>query len=280
MKTIFETCVPSEEVIEGEVKADIFAAKLGDVVANKSPDVYQNPDIFFDNTYPTDGLKTLLSEAFGRLSGVKPANSPVIRLETSFGGGKMHNLIALYHIARIGSSIAEADKFIPEAYIPSTLIATAVLVGTDLDPSSGVRHGGVITYTLWGELAYQLAGKAGYELMKANDTDKTAPGTDVLDRILEEKPALIIPKETVSDYIDTVRTQLERQLSEKVDAQRKRAALQAEGRLAAIQAQIRELLKEYLVIDLAKAIREGEYRLESTPINATNLLQSKLMKSE
>jgi len=89
LQTIFETCIPREEVIEGEVKADIFAAKLGDVVTNKAPDVYQNPDLFFDNTYPTDGLKTLLSEAFGRLSGVKPANSPVIRLETSFGGGTL-----------------------------------------------------------------------------------------------------------------------------------------------------------------------------------------------
>jgi len=89
-----------------------------------------------------------------------------------------------------------------------------------------------------------------------------------------------IPRETVSDYIDAVRTQLEKQIVAKSDAQIKRIELQTKGRLAATQAQIRELLTEYLIIDLAKAIQDGEYRLESTQIDATNLLQSKLIKGE
>lgn len=45
-------------------------------------------------------MKTLLREVVGRLTGQTPSNNPIIRLETSFGGGKTHNLIALYHAVK------------------------------------------------------------------------------------------------------------------------------------------------------------------------------------
>jgi len=62
--------------------------------------VYQDPATFFANTYPTEGLKSLLAEGLGRLTGKAPTSAPVIRLETSFGGGKTHNLIALHHLCK------------------------------------------------------------------------------------------------------------------------------------------------------------------------------------
>ncbi|MCG6536402.1 MAG: hypothetical protein L7F78_17275, partial [Syntrophales bacterium LBB04] len=99
MKTIFEACQPRDEVLKGEFKDEVFRASLNDVHQRKAEDVYQDPHLFFDHTYRTEGLRTLLREALGRLTGVKAANSPVIRLETSFGGGKTHILIALYHLA-------------------------------------------------------------------------------------------------------------------------------------------------------------------------------------
>jgi hypothetical protein len=49
--------------------------------------------------HPTVGLRDLLTEVLGRLTGKRPNASPIIRLETAFGGGKTHNLIALYHVA-------------------------------------------------------------------------------------------------------------------------------------------------------------------------------------
>ena len=69
MKTIFETCQPRDEVLRGELKEDIFAARLRDVMDHKADPVYGDPQTFFENTYPTAGLKTLLKDALGRLTG-------------------------------------------------------------------------------------------------------------------------------------------------------------------------------------------------------------------
>jgi predicted AAA+ superfamily ATPase len=99
LPNIFNTCVPRAEILSGELSLDLFAAKLRLVVDRIAPSVYQDPNIFFANTFPTDGLKTLIKEVFGRLVGGS-IGSPVIRLETSFGGGKTHDEIALWHIAQ------------------------------------------------------------------------------------------------------------------------------------------------------------------------------------
>lgn len=71
VRTIFDTCDPRTEVFQGELKEEIFAARLKDVLDGKAERVYQDPATFFDTTYPTAGLKDLLSEALGRLSGVQ-----------------------------------------------------------------------------------------------------------------------------------------------------------------------------------------------------------------
>jgi predicted AAA+ superfamily ATPase len=96
MKTIFETCTPRPEVLKGELKDEVFRASLIDVHLQRAEAVYQDPSVFFENTYRTDGLRTLLRETFGRLTSANPGNSPVIRLETSFGGGSgvpLHGLL-------------------------------------------------------------------------------------------------------------------------------------------------------------------------------------------
>jgi len=54
-------------------------------------------------------LKTLIKEVFGRLVGGS-IGSPVIRLETSFGGGKTHDEIALWYITQQGRHIAQAES--------------------------------------------------------------------------------------------------------------------------------------------------------------------------
>lgn len=105
---VFETCQPRHELLDGVLKEDIFAAKIRPVVEGKAPEVYQNADRFFANTFPTDGISTLIREVFGRLCR-RDAGSPVIRLETSFGGGKTHDQIALWHICQRGRNIAGID---------------------------------------------------------------------------------------------------------------------------------------------------------------------------
>ncbi|MCL4340285.1 MAG: hypothetical protein JRN32_01440 [Nitrososphaerota archaeon] len=49
--------------------------------------------------------KEQLKEVFGRLSGEAPDSTPIIKLETSLGDGKTHNLIALYYIAKAGKGM-------------------------------------------------------------------------------------------------------------------------------------------------------------------------------
>ena len=117
------------KVLSGELKEDIFAALLKDVLDGKAEDVYQDPARFFDNTYPTEGLRLLLQEALGRLTGLHPANSPIIRLETSFGGGKTHNLIALYHATNGCATPAMVGEMLDPVLLPEAGQVCAVGVG-------------------------------------------------------------------------------------------------------------------------------------------------------
>lgn len=192
MKTIFQTCVPRDEVLKGHLKEEIFRASLNEIYSNQAEDVYQDPNIFFSHTYVTDGLKTLANEALGRLTGVTPTSSPVIRLETSFGGGKTHNLIALYHLARGNVSPALVKGWLEPNLLPATPVNMACIVGSDMDPSNGMKHHDVTTFTIWGELAYQLGGLEAYEKVKNSDIDKISPGETTIKEFIGDQPTLIL----------------------------------------------------------------------------------------
>lgn len=190
MKAVHETCEPRREVLEGQLQEDIFAAKLGDVICGKAPEVYSDPALFFKNTYPTGGLKTFLQEIFGRLGAGE--GSPFLRLETSFGGGKTHNLIAAYHVATGGSGISGLESFMNPDLVPDHEVNVAALVGQEIDPNNGFQHGDVTTYTLWGEMAYQLGGAEAYKLVEKSDKQYGAPGTDALSRVVGDSPTIIM----------------------------------------------------------------------------------------
>ena len=78
MKTILDTCQPRDELRTGELRDQMFAALLRDVVEGNADPIYSDAKHSFAGTYPTDGLKTLLREVVGRLSGKEPGNSPFI----------------------------------------------------------------------------------------------------------------------------------------------------------------------------------------------------------
>ncbi|XHR83804.1 MAG: ATP-binding protein [Gloeotrichia echinulata GP01] len=193
LPSVFKTCIPREEILAGELSPELFAAKLRLVVEGKAPQVYQDPTAFFANTFATDGLKTLISEVFGRLVGAA-VGSPIIRLETSFGGGKTHDEIALWHIAKNGRDISGLDRFADLNLIPDRPIQASAIACQDLDPVNGVFHAdtGVTTYTLWGEIAYQIGGVSGYSLLKGSDEQRVSPGTVVLERIMQGEPTVVI----------------------------------------------------------------------------------------
>ncbi|MEG4997245.1 ATP-binding protein [Microcoleus sp. B4-D4] len=193
LQLIFDTCVPREEILSGDLSLDLFAAKLRLVVEGNAPQVYQDPNTFFANTFATDGIKTLIREVFGRLM-KQSAGAGVIRLETSFGGGKTHDEIALWHICKQGREISGLERFTDINTIPDRPIAVAAIDGRDLDPEQGVYHAdsGLTTYTLWGEIAYQIGGIQGYQLVQGSDKSGVSPGTSVLERLTGGQPTVII----------------------------------------------------------------------------------------
>jgi hypothetical protein len=201
MRTVFETCQPREEVLRGELREQQFAASLTRVLRGDADAVYGDPTTFFKNTYATGGLRSLLREALGRLTGRQSANAPVIRVETSFGGGKTHNLIALRHVCRAPATAKRFPDFVPPDLLPQQPIERLVgVVGGDLDAANGVDHGDVRTFTLWGEIAYQLGGAEGYELVRKSDEQRAAPGTQVWEKLVGDKPALILIDE-IAEYL-------------------------------------------------------------------------------
>lgn len=196
MKTIFELCQPRDEVLQGNLSEDIFAARLKDVMDGTGEAVYSDPRLFFENTYPTSGLKTLITEALGRLVGDASGKNAILRLETAFGGGKTHNLIALYHIVS-GKSPQDAVEKMTGSKLPAIRpgqVKIAGVVGFDLDPTMGISHpaDNLTTFTLWGELAYQLGGRAGYALVQESDHKKVAPGTGLFEALIGDHPTLIM----------------------------------------------------------------------------------------
>lgn len=95
MTAIYDSCHQCPDVLTGDLREDTFAAKFNAVMEDHADPVYQDPAKSWGNTFPTEGLNTLLREVMVRLSGNNPTNTPFIRQETSFGGGETYNLIVL-----------------------------------------------------------------------------------------------------------------------------------------------------------------------------------------
>lgn len=92
-----EVIRPNTDVQQGIFQEAEFAADLQQVYDGRaSATNYGNPVSFFNHTYITPGIRTLLVNTLKRLSG--NGGDPVIQTKTGFGGGKTHSLIALYHL--------------------------------------------------------------------------------------------------------------------------------------------------------------------------------------
>lgn len=199
-----KVCVPREDVLEGGLADNHFAAQLDKVVrdAEHYP-VYGDADAFFAQTYPTSGLRTLLSKTFGRVTGAKgvAGENGVLRPTTSFGGGKTHGLTAVYHLAK-GARPENVSEFLDPALLPDGPVQVAALVGDALDPTAGVETEGYRTFTLWGEMAAQI-GDDAFAAMEANDTERTAPGTGTIKAAFGGKPTIVIVDE-IAKYLRAV----------------------------------------------------------------------------
>lgn len=193
LRPLRDTCVPRPDVLAGGLSDNHFAAQLDKIVRDPGNyPVYGDADQFFALTYPTSGLRTLLSKTFGRLTGVKGVNGEngVLRSETSFGGGKTHGLTAVYHLAN-GARPANLEEFLDVGLLPNGPVQVAAIVGDSLDPSAGLTTNGVTSRTIWGEMAAQI-GPEAVEVLAQNEQDRVAPGTETLKRAFAGQPTVVI----------------------------------------------------------------------------------------
>ncbi len=193
LPSIFDLCVPREDVRSGGITESDFAADLAQVLRGEGPAVYRDAGEFFANSHPTRGLKDLLRNVCLRLQGSSEQAASIFRLDTNYGGGKTHALIALSHVARGAARVPNVGEFVDPGLLPGGKVRIAAFDGENADPSNGRPLGeGVRAYTPWGELAYALAGRAGYERVQRSDEEGGAPGADTLRELFGGEPTLIL----------------------------------------------------------------------------------------
>lgn len=199
MTTWYDVVEPHEDIKKGDFDEAIFAAKLGDVALGKAVVDYNEPSLFFKKTYFTEGINHLLSMVYNKLKNEK--GSSVVEIKTPFGGGKTHALIAIYHYIKNGSKV--------KGQLPQNLkpidADVAVIVGTQLNPVEGHNRDGITINTIWGEIAYQIAGKKGYQRFEKNDKERIAPGKEKLREFFEECGPFVILCDEVLQYITKAR---------------------------------------------------------------------------
>lgn len=195
---------PHPDVASGQYNNAEFAADLYSVaVQQNAAKEYQDPVEFFRRTYLTDGLKELMRRAVDRVSGSASAN-PVINLQTTFGGGKTHSMLAVWHLFS-GRALHEFPQGVQEllagehAEVIGRPLRRAALVGNEIPPGTPLRKAdGTVVNTLWGELAWQLGGADGYEILAEADRSGTNPGNLLRELFTRFGPAVVLIDEWVA----------------------------------------------------------------------------------
>jgi predicted AAA+ superfamily ATPase len=201
MKPWREIAVPHPDVLEGTFLQSEFAADITAVHTGKASPEYQDPSAFFQRTFITEGMGLLLTSVAKRLNG--QGGDPVIQLQTAFGGGKTHTMLAVYHLATRQCSLKELpgvpDLLDHAAIMDVPRARVVVLDGTARAPGQASKHGKQTINTMWGDLAWQLGGEEGYALVKDSDTTGTSPGKSVLGTLLEKySPCVVLIDELVA----------------------------------------------------------------------------------
>jgi predicted AAA+ superfamily ATPase len=203
-----EVATPHKDVASGRYQQAEFAADLWQVHLKEGTDEYKNPVEFFRRTYLTESLKRLLVGAVQRLSG--KGGDPVVQLQTNFGGGKTHSMLALYHLFSgvVPKELAGVDGIMAESGVASLPKAKRiVLVGNKISPGNpAVKSDGTVVRTLWGELAWQLGFAAGgakeakkaFARVAADDEKATSPGDTLRTLMNDYGPCLVLIDEWVA----------------------------------------------------------------------------------
>ncbi|MGC2696012.1 MAG: Swt1 family HEPN domain-containing protein [Candidatus Angelobacter sp.] len=203
-----EVVNPHKDVASGRYQQAEFAADLWQVHMGEGSDEYKKPPEFFRRTYLTESLKRLLIGAVQRMAG--QAGDPVVQLQTNFGGGKTHSMLALYHLfsGAPAGDLLGIDALMAEAGVKTLpKVNRVVLVGNKISPGNPVtKPDGTVVRTLWGELVWQLGfasggakeAKKAFSRVQADDEKATSPG-DMLRTLMNDYgPCLILIDEWVA----------------------------------------------------------------------------------
>ena len=203
-----EVIVPHQDVRDGNMRGAEFAADLYYVSIGDGSREYVEPTEFFRRTYLTEGLKDLLTWTTRRIGGDRNA-SPVVNLQTNFGGGKTHSMLALWHLlsgTELNRYPDEVQKLLG-AYDSPVSARRVALVGNHISPGKGsTKPDGTHVRTLWGELAWQLGAVKGgdaearkaYAIVKDADETRSNPGAALGELIRAYAPCLILIDEWVA----------------------------------------------------------------------------------
>jgi predicted AAA+ superfamily ATPase len=196
-----EVIVPHRDVTSGSFVQAEFAANLWQVFQGEGSPEYLDPAEFFTRTYLTEGLSQLLRQAVVRLG--RQGGAPVVDLQTTFGGGKTHSLLALHHLFsgialnRLPQEVQELVKTAGVSELPA--VRQAVIVGVEIAPAQpSSKPDGTVVNTLWGEIAWQLGGAEGYALVAEADRTGTSPGAALSDLFRRFGPSLVLIDEWVT----------------------------------------------------------------------------------
>ena len=195
-----EVVMPHEDVASGRYQQAEFAADLWQVHLGEGTPEYRDPVEFYRRTYLTESLKEMLTKAVQRLS--SGGGDSVVQLQTNFGGGKTHSMLALYHLF---SGVAPTELAGVDAVLAAAGVSTVpaarrvVLVGNKISPGNpSVKVDGTVVRTLWGELAWQLGGAQVYARVQADDERATNPGDRLRELFNDYGPCLILIDEWVA----------------------------------------------------------------------------------
>ena len=200
-----DICQPHPDVLEARFTDAEFAANLALVDQGEGSEEYVDPAAFFRITYATEGLRSVLTSTLARLAG--KGGDPVIGLQTNFGGGKTHTMLALYHLAGAAEAGYRPEDLagmapIFEAAGVETLgpVNRAVFVGTHKGAAEAMHTGdGREIRTLWGYLAWRLGGWPAVDAIADSEAAGTNPGSERLIPILRDAaPCLILMDEVVA----------------------------------------------------------------------------------
>ena len=195
-----EVVTPHEDVRSGSFQQAEFAADLWQVHLGEGSDEYRDPVEFFRRTYLTESLNKLLVGGIERLAGW--GGDPVVQLQTNFGGGKTHSMLALYHLFSgvRPASLPGVESLLTDSgatELPS--VRRVVLVGNKISPGNPVtKKDGTVVRTLWGEIAWELGGSEAYARIAADDERASNPGDRLRELFNDYGPCLILIDEWVA----------------------------------------------------------------------------------